>query len=778
MKVNNPQFRNALLLSLAIADAVCAFDATIDWNDVRQRITGFGGNIANGGAGTIMRLSPAVRTQLFTKLFSVDSGAGLNMIRCEIWWTLEPSPGVWDWTKDNDQIALLNEAKKYGLSYFWSCTWSPPLWMKTIQNSSDGSLLGEHYQDYADYLSRYVREYKTRFNLDIKGISVTNEPHFDPPWQGCTWRGDSICSFIKRNLGPTFARDGVKAKIIMPETNWPQRIWADPTLLDTAAAKYADIVAFHYYETNPTDPYAPYPLAKNQGKELWETEAMTFDDAPDDPGMNDAMIWARNIHGLLTNAELNAFHFWWFLNGSDRKHGLCTGSGSSFYTTKRLWIMGNYSKFVRPGWRMMHTAYDSPDGYLGTSAFRDSTGTKFAIVVLNRDKKGSHDITLTLDGFRSAIVTPWLTDTTHDLSALAPIAVTGGMFTATLPPMSVTSFVGQCAAITGADVDVDSFVAQPAYAAPGMPVTLVWATKNATSVTISGVSGTIAVSGSASVSPAQTTTYTLTAQGQNGPVARALTVMVQAPREPENPSPVVNGITYKYYEGTWQTIPDLDTMTPLRTGLSTNFFPRVAGYRPLNYVIRYEGYISVPSTGYYTFYTKSDFASKLYIGTTLVVDNDKGIVDERSGGILLKAGMHAMTVDFHQLTGGIPALTVSWQALELGLPKKAVPPANLYRLVTPAQVLGPNRVVPALQVSLRSHGKMITLNAPCAGSIAVTVIDQSGRMVWRRAENTHAAKRFVVDISRDGRPLAAGPYVCVVEMPDHQVYKTMIVIDE
>jgi hypothetical protein len=221
-------------------------------------------------------------------------------------------------------------------------------------------------------------------------------------------------------------------------------------------------------------------------------------------------------------------------------------------------------------------------------------------------------------------------------------------------------------------------------------------------------------------------------------------------------------------------------MTPLRTGLSTNFFPRVAGYRPQHYIIRYEGYISVPSTGYYTFYTKSDFASKLYIGTTLVVDNDKGIVDERSGAILLKAGMHAITVDFHQLTGGIPALTVSWQALELGLPKKAVPPANLFRLVTPAQAVGPHPAAnaPAMQVAMKNHGITLNLNVPCAGTIGIRIMDQNGRMVRGFAEKADAAGRFAFDISGNRRSIPAGGYACVVEMPDHRVFKTMIVIDE
>src|SRR6185312_182714 len=60
----------------------------------------------------------------------------------------------------------------------------------------------------------------------------------------------------------------------------------------------------------------------------------------------------------------------------------------------------------------------------------------------------------------------------------------------------------------------------------GSSTTLIWVTQNATSVSISGGVGTVNASGSTTVSPAVTTTYTLTATGPNGPVTQATTVTV------------------------------------------------------------------------------------------------------------------------------------------------------------------------------------------------------------------------------------------------------------
>jgi hypothetical protein len=75
-------------------------------------------------------------------------------------------------------------------------------------------------------------------------------------------------------------------------------------------------------------------------------------------------------------------------------------------------------------------------------------------------------------------------------------------------------------------VSILVFQATPSSIAPGGTSTLNWAVQNATSVTISGVTGTLTVpSGSTQVSPSTTTTYTLTATGQGNSTVTATTVV-------------------------------------------------------------------------------------------------------------------------------------------------------------------------------------------------------------------------------------------------------------
>ena len=112
------------------------------------------------------------------------------------------------------------------------------------------------------------------------------------------------------------------------------------------------------------------------------------------------------------------------------------------------------------------------------------------------------------------------------------------------------------------------------------------------------------------------------------------------------------GLTVKYYEGDWSSLPNYSSLTPV--------FEEVASIPNANirnrddyYGLRFSGYISIDQSGTYTFYTNSDDGSKLYIGGVLVVNND-GLhgPQEVSGSISLTAGMHAIIVDYFEADGG------------------------------------------------------------------------------------------------------------------------------
>ena len=140
-----------------------------------------------------------------------------------------------------------------------------------------------------------------------------------------------------------------------------------------------------------------------------------------------------------------------------------------------------------------------------------------------------------------------------------------------------------------------------------------------------------------------------------------------------------DGLKYAYYIGTWNNLPDFNTLTPVKTGTLTNMSLSVANASTY-YAIKYEGNIVIPADGQYTFYTKSDDGSKLYIGgfdaAHLVVNNDfLQSPTERSGNITLTKGVYPIFITFFQREGGA-YLDVSYQGP--GISKRLIPDSAFY----------------------------------------------------------------------------------------------------
>ena len=117
---------------------------------------------------------------------------------------------------------------------------------------------------------------------------------------------------------------------------------------------------------------------------------------------------------------------------------------------------------------------------------------------------------------------------------------------------------------------------------------------------------------------------------------------------------------------------------PNSTGITTSATPFDLTLRQRNtqFGFRFEGFITIPTTGTYTFFTASDDGSMLSINGTIVVNNnfDQGTTT-RSGIITLAAGVYPITVTYHQGGGGF-ALSVEWQGPGIG---RQVIPASVLR---------------------------------------------------------------------------------------------------
>lgn len=120
---------------------------------------------------------------------------------------------------------------------------------------------------------------------------------------------------------------------------------------------------------------------------------------------------------------------------------------------------------------------------------------------------------------------------------------------------------------------------------------------------------------------------------------------------------VSNGVNYEYYEGTWSSVPDFQSLTAKKSGTLNSISLSIPGRVNDNFGIRFTGFINVPSDGEYSFYLTSDDGSKFSIDGVEIVANQ--VQPETSGTMILKAGYHPVALDFFE--GQVTeSLSIKW----------------------------------------------------------------------------------------------------------------------
>lgn len=422
--------------------------ATVDWNNVHQRIDGFGASSAWNGSWTTAEADVLFSTNNnISYLGSTYNGAGLSLLRNHI--TFANTTSASD-TPTTVETSIMQLAQARG-ARVWSTPWTPAAGFKSTNDLYDsspvtnaingGSYLGSGNNitnvNYANQLANYVTSMKNQ-GINLYALSIQNEPDANVTnYEACQWSGAQFHDFVT-NLYSALAAQGLgSTKIILPESeNWtdPHGL-ASPTLSDPAVAADVSIIADHDYvaDNGAGDQTVPAAIPTS-GKALWETEVALLSGS--DPSINNGVYFAQRVHLFMTQAQANAYHYWW-LEAAGNEGLLDSSAGPA----KRLFTIGQFSRFVRPNFNRIDASSSQPSALI--SAYKDSVSPTFAIVCVNTIAATNIIETFTLTNFTAATVTPWITSATLSLAPQTPVNVTNGTFTYTLPEMSVVTFVGQ-----------------------------------------------------------------------------------------------------------------------------------------------------------------------------------------------------------------------------------------------------------------------------------------------------------------------------------------------
>jgi glucuronoarabinoxylan endo-1,4-beta-xylanase len=419
--------------------------STVNWNNVHQRIDGFGASSAYDGSWSTAEADLLFSTNNNISYQSATyNGIGLSLLRNHIVWANTTSASD---TPSTAETTIMKLAQTRG-ARVWSTPWTPAVGFKSTNDIYDslpitnpvngGTFLGSGNNitnlNYASQLANYVAAMKSQ-GINLYAISIQNEPDASVnTYDACQWTGAQFHDFAT-NLFSALAAKGVSStKIILPESqNWtdPHNL-AGPAMGDPNVAADVGIIACHNYD----GVNGPANLVKNNfGKALWETEVSQLGGETSD--IANGIYYAQRIFLFMTVAQANAWHYWWIVpSGSET--GLMTQNAG---TTKRMFAVGNYSRFVRPNFYRIGATSSQSSALI--SAYKDPASTAFAIVIVNTNLATDVIQTFNLANFTAAAVTPWITSASLSLAPQTPVNVTNSSFTYDVPAMSIVTFVGQ-----------------------------------------------------------------------------------------------------------------------------------------------------------------------------------------------------------------------------------------------------------------------------------------------------------------------------------------------
>ncbi len=154
-------------------------------------------------------------------------------------------------------------------------------------------------------------------------------------------------------------------------------------------------------------------------------------------------------------------------------------------------------------------------------------------------------------------------------------------------------------------------------------------------------------------------------------------------RAPENPAQLEEGIRYEYYEGDWESLPDFDTIVPVKDGLldKIDFSEKE---RDNHFGFRFTGFLKIDRNGFYSFRYGIMGEGLFRLGNQKILHADFQV--ENLTEIGLEAGYHKFTIDYYRVKGRI---LFDFKYGETGEEMDRFRKGDLYRTTAPVTILSP-----------------------------------------------------------------------------------------
>ncbi|SDR65501.1 O-Glycosyl hydrolase [Polaribacter sp. KT25b] len=371
--------------------------------------------------------------------------------------------GSYNWNRQLGQQWFLKAAKERGVSSFIGFVNSPPVQFTKNNKafSEDGlssNLKRSKYSNYALFLKNVVTHFRDSLNLHFNYISPFNEPQWD--WkngkqEGSPWNNDELSAATK-TIDSVFTSSNLATKLEISEAGQIDyltsikkgkenrsnqiEVFFNPTSdlylgnLETVSQKFAGHSYFTTWDVSKLKrkrEEIKEKLLKFPNLEYWMTEYCILENNAEIRGrgkgltMKTALYVARLIHADLTIANASAWHWWLAMTPYNYKDGLIyhdkNKEDGAFVTSKLLWGLGNFSRFIRPEAKRIKIDYKGKNslenlekGVL-VSAYKNKD--KSIVVVVVNLKETAVQL-----NFKNPIKQVYVTDRDSDLELIQPNA--------------------------------------------------------------------------------------------------------------------------------------------------------------------------------------------------------------------------------------------------------------------------------------------------------------------------------------------------------------------
>ena len=460
-----------LTLLLCLAGVVNAQPVRIEVDVGKQHQTMRGFGASGAWWPTWMKDYPQeVQAEALDLLYDRDKGIGLSIFRYnlpvgggdEITMParstngVEVAPGEFDLSRDAAALSFLEAARDRGAERFVFFACSPPPRMTSNGMTSGGPDGGPNLKpsaraDFAAYLLDLSTVIRDTHDLEHVAISPLNEPQWH--WgessrtqEGCFYEPGEAALLVRDVVRLNVARRA-GFEIEAPESgDWASaKPYIDAMFKHAVVREHVAEVAVHSYWTQPEqrgtavrEMRASYPDLAFAMSEYCQMQN------GHDRSIESGIEMAKVIHADLTVAGAVSWTWWLGIAAGNYKDGLIYAApgGSEIETTKRLWVLGQWSRFIRPG-HVRVAATEATDPLLVT-AFKSPDDEELAVVIIN-PAAAAIEADLSTPGFVPASAKMFVTSDGLDL---AEVETDGSVFR--LPPASVATVL-----LNGNPADVD-----------------------------------------------------------------------------------------------------------------------------------------------------------------------------------------------------------------------------------------------------------------------------------------------------------------------------------